>query len=124
MKVETLDELAAAFGRWRRKKRYIREGVPEELWERTLRAAQVYGTNAVAWATKVEHSRLVERAKTAKTKQREVPVFSRLSIAAPSAMRCPIAEVETATGVKLRVFEETEETLRLLLSLCGNGGAS
>ena len=64
MKVETLDELAAAFGRWRRKKRYIREGVPEELWERTLRAAQVYGTNAVARATKVEHSRLVERAKT------------------------------------------------------------
>ena len=124
MKVESLDELSAAFGRWRRNKRYIREQVPQELWERSLRSAQVYGTSAVARATRVEHSRLVERAKKSKTKHTDVPAFSQLSITAPSAKRCPIAEVETATGVKLRVFVETDETLSLLLSLCGNGGAS
>jgi hypothetical protein len=124
MNTETLDELAAAFGQWRRKKQYIRERVPQELWERALRAAGVYGTGAVARATRVEHARLIERYKKAKTKQRDVPGYSRLSITAPSAMGCPIAEVETVTGVKLRVFVETDETLSLLTSLCGRGGAS
>jgi hypothetical protein len=51
------------------------------------------------------------------------PVFSRLEIPAPSATPCPIAEVETVTGLKLRIFTPTQEMLGLLSSLCGIGDA-
>lgn len=121
MKVESLDELAGAFSRWRKKKRYIREAVPEELWVRVIRAAQIYGASDVARATRVEPSRLMERSKKAKPKQRDIPGYSQISITAPSEMSGPIAEVETATGVTLRIFVETDKTVSLLSSLCGKG---
>jgi hypothetical protein len=125
MKVDSLDELTAAFDRWRRKKRHVRERVPGELWERALSATRVHGTSAVARATKLEGSRLVKRGRKANKKSgAAVPAFSRLSITAPSAGSYPIAEVETATGLKLRIFTQTQETLSVLSSLCGIGGAS
>lgn len=134
MTVKSLTDLTAAFNRWRRNKRYIREQVPKELWEQAISATRVYGTGAVAQATKIQGSRLVDRNRKAqkkkirdrkaKTKRVDVPAFSRISIAAPSATTCPIAEIETAEGVKLRVFVQTDETLNLLSSLCGNTGGS
>ncbi|MFQ5592193.1 MAG: hypothetical protein ACE5HE_13605 [Phycisphaerae bacterium] len=124
MKVDSLDELTAAFDRWRRKKRHVRERVPGELWERALWATRVHGTSAVARATKLERSRLVERDKKASKSSAAVAAFSRLSITAPSAGTYPIAEVETATGLKLRIFTQTQETLSVLSSLCGIGAAS
>jgi len=124
MKVDSLNELKAAFDRWRSKKRYIRERVPDELWERALRASNVHGMTGVARATKIELSRLSERGKRSKTcRASAVATFSRLEIPAPSTTPCPIAEVETATGLKLRVFVQTRETLSLLSSLCGIGDA-
>jgi hypothetical protein len=120
-KVDSLDELRAAFNRWRRKKRHVRERVPDELWARALQAAHVYGTNAVARATKIENARL--RGKQSKGSA-SVPAFTCLDIAAPAAATHPIAEVETTTGLKLRIFAQTPETLGLLSSLCGIGGAS
>ena len=43
MKVETLDELKAAFDDWRSKKRHPREAVPLNLRRRAHRAIDVYG---------------------------------------------------------------------------------
>jgi hypothetical protein len=51
-----------------------------------------------------------------------MPSFSRVELAAPAASTRPFAEVETGAGLKLRLFVQTEETLRLLSSLCGVGG--
>lgn len=123
MKTDSLRELKAAFDRWRRRKRHVREPVPDELRERARRAIQVHGLKGVVRATKLERSRLVGRVKSKKKKKSRValPSFSRLGLTAPSAAS-PIAEVETATGVKLRIFAQTQETLSLMSSLCGIGG--
>jgi hypothetical protein len=52
-----------------------------------------------------------------------VPTFSRLDLSAPWASRPrPIAEVETGSGVTLRVFEQTAEMMGLLTAVCGLGG--
>jgi hypothetical protein len=123
MKVDSLDGLTAAFDRWRRKKSHIRERVPDELWERALRSARVHGIGAVARATKIEGRRLAKR-ESSRKKERATPTFTRLEIPRSSASTSPIAEVETATGLKLRVFTQTPETIGLLSSMCGLGGAS
>jgi len=122
MSVDTLDELTAAFERWRRKKSHARERVPDELWERALRASRVHGMKAVVRATKIERRRLV-RKDSSKFHERAVATFTSVEIPSPS-VTTPLAEVETATGLKLRVFTQTPETLGLLSSLCGLGGAS
>ena len=124
MKVGTLDELRAAFAKWRRKKRHVRERVPDELWERALQAARVHGINAVARATKLERDRLRARCGTSMAGSTAVPAFTRLEVTAPSAETRPIAEVETPAGLTLRIFVQTQETIGLLSSLCGTGGAS
>ena len=121
MKADSLKELKAAFDRWRRQKRHVREPVPDELWERACRAVRVHGLKGVVGVTKLERSRLVGRIESKKTRRATAPSFSRLELTAPSATT-PIAEVETATGVKLRFFAQTQETLTLLSSLCGMGG--
>jgi hypothetical protein len=122
MKADSLKELKAAFDRWRRQKQHVREPVPEELWERACRAVRVHGLKGVVRATKLERSRLVGKLKNEKRRRAAAPSFSRLELVAPSATTSPIAEVETATGVKLRIFAQTQETLTLLSSLCGMGG--
>jgi hypothetical protein len=124
MTEESLAELATAFENWRKNRRNLREPVPQALWEQTIRAIDVHGDHAVAQATKLQRSRIVERAKKSKNRGTEVPAYSRVSIAAPSEPGCPIAEVETAAGVKLRVFVQTRETVELLTSLCSDRGAS
>ena len=96
--------------------------MPDELWERACRAIGPHGLEGVVRATRLERSRLLGRVESKKTRRATTPSFSRLELTAPSTTP-PIAEVETATGVKLRVFAQTPETLTLLSSLCGMGGA-
>lgn len=122
MKTESLTELKAAFDKWRRKKRHVREPVPDELWELACRATRTHGLRRVVRATKIERSRLAGKLKSEKRCRPAVPPFSRLELAAPSAPNFPIAEVETTAGVKVRIFAQTQETLGLLSSLCGVGG--
>lgn len=132
MKIDSLDELKAAFSEWRRKKAHVRERVPEELRARALRASQQHGVTAVVGVTRVERTRLFRATPAARRRRRasaepkglpmSVPTFSRLELSAPSAARPrPIAEVETTSGVTLRVFEQTPETLGLLSAACGIG---
>jgi hypothetical protein len=122
MKSDSLRELKAAFDRWRRRKRHVREPVPDELRERARRAIQVHGLKGVVRATKLERARLAGKVKSKKTGRAALPSFSRLGLPVPSATTSPIVEIETATGVKLRIFAQTQETLSLMSSLCGIGG--
>lgn len=122
MKTDSLAELETAFVRWRKTKRHVREQVPDQLYARARRAVRVHGLTAVVRATKLERSRLVGKSKGEKTRVEAVPSFSRLELSAPSATSTPIAELETAKGLKLRIFTQTPETLSLLSSLCGIGG--
>lgn len=118
----SLKELGAAFENWRKNKRNAREAVPTTLWGQTLRAAEIYGATAVSQVTKVQRSRIVERAEKGKRTSMKVPPFSQVSILAPSVPSQPIAEVQTTGGLKLRVFVQTPEMLELLSSLCSTGG--
>ena len=134
MKVDSLAELRSAFAEWRSAKKYVREAVPEELLARARRATRQHGLTAVVGVTRVERARLF-RVRPARTKAQaatsakpkgvpgSVPTFSRLelSVAAAPSPR-PIAEVETGSGVRLRVFEPTPEMLGLLSAVCGFGG--
>lgn len=132
MKVESLEELKAAADDWRRKKRHAREAVPVELVERVRRTIGVHGLAGVVRATKIDRARLMagrtglgklsKRVNRRRVRAAAVPSFSRVEVVAPAATSRLFAEIETPTGLKLRVFAQTHETLGLLSSLCGVGG--
>jgi hypothetical protein len=132
MKVDSLDELRSVFAEWRRGKKYARVPMPEELLTRARRATEKHGVRAVVSVTRVERARLfrtrpsrMKALEPTNTKPRDVPAptFSRLELSAPSPpIPRPIAEVETGSGVTLRVFEQTPERMGLLSAVCGVGG--
>jgi len=101
----------------------------EELRARARRAIERHGMRAVVRVTRVEKGRLLRSRKAQDEKARgsearPVPKFSRLEVSAPSTPRLrPIAEVETGSGVTLRLFEQTPELMGLLSAVCGFGGA-
>jgi hypothetical protein len=127
MKVESLGDLTKAFEVWRRKKRHVREQVPDELLERARRAIGVHGLGPVTQATKIDR-RCLERDCAGRDKSREVrtaavPSFSRVELVPPvAATGQPFAELETPGGLKLRIFTQTEAVLGMLASVCGMGG--
>ena len=134
MQADALGELKHAFAEWRREKKHVREAVPEALLVRARRATREHGETAVVRVTRVERGRLFRAARShvkaaaAGTKlqasPRSVPTFSRLELSAPApwSPRRPIAEVETRSGMTLRVFEPTPEMMGLLTAACGIGG--
>ena len=137
MKVDSLEDLGFAFAKWRGLKKHAREPMPEELLARARRATKEHGVPAVVGVTRVERARLFRTApapmKAREATRREpegvsrsVPSFSRLELGAPSGPSAPrhrpVAEVETRSGVTLRVFEQTPEMLGLLSAACGFGG--
>ena len=131
MKIDSLDELRSAFAEWRRRKKHPREAMPEELRARARRAAEKHGVTAVVGVTRVERARLFRGSPTGRKaadekaagEPRSVPRFSRLELSAPSVPSPrPIAEVETGSGVRLRMFEQTPELMGLLRAMCGMGG--
>jgi hypothetical protein len=127
MKRESLDGLRANFEAWRRKKRYRQEPIPKALLATARRAARRHGSAAVARATKVDRGRLNVEGSGRRRMSRPVavhtPTFSRVALAAPAVVGRPFAELEMATGVKVRLFTQTDEVLEWLASLCGPGGA-
>ncbi len=130
MQVDSLDELKRAFATWRSKKKHAREPMPEQLLVRAREATKVHGVPAVVRAIRVERTRLFRGARTKQQERTEprsvpksVPAYSRLELSAPSVPKCqPIAEVETGSGMTLRVFEQTPEMMGLLSAMCGIGG--
>ena len=134
MKVDSLDELQAAFAAWRRQKKHPRETMPKELVARAHRAARKHGERAVVRVTRVERGRLFRQPLADETPQvpegkaaaqpRPAPAFTRVELSAPGAPPTPrpIAEVETGSGVTLRMFEQTPELMGLFSAVCGLGG--
>jgi hypothetical protein len=128
MSAVSLEELGSAFETWRKNKRNARELVPKALWEQTLLAVEIHGTLAVSRVTKIQRSRIVERAEKGKGKVKgkgktlTVPAFSQVTISPPSVPGSPVAEMETAIGLKLRIFVQSDEMVKLLLTLCSSGG--
>jgi hypothetical protein len=130
MKVDSLNELTVAFAEWRRGKRHVREAVPDRLLERARRGAEVHGVKEVVRAVRLERSRLFRnrpeersaQALTMRPAQPVIPAFSRLELPPPPCGAVPIAELETPTGLKLRVFAESAAMVGLVASLCGMGG--
>jgi len=124
MKRESLDGLKAAFEKWRSKKRHLREAIPAPLLERARRAARRHGPAAVARATRVDRGRLETGGRSRRARQpaaTRAPAFSRVELAAPVMAAQPFAELEMATGVKVRLFTQTDEVLGLLSSLLSPG---
>ena len=132
--MESLDGLKSAFSKWRRSKKHIREGIPDELIARAQRCVTTYGLASVARATGVDSSRLQQRKAAgpkvfAASKRRPqsggeaAPEFSRLELGAATLRSDPVVELETLSGVKLRLFAQTPEMLSLVAALCGVGGA-
>lgn len=127
MEVESLAGLKAAFEEWRSKKRHAREAVPADLVNRARQAARRHGPAAVARATKVDRGRLKTGRKSPggrRAPAARVPTFSRVELPGPVLAGRPFVEIETVTGLKLRLFAQTREALELVSSLCGVGGAS
>jgi hypothetical protein len=152
MKVDSLDELKSAFEEWRRRKRHVRESMPQELLARARRATKKHGVKAVVRVTRVERARLFRsrparvkapgargtnrpfRTKRARVKapggrgtkpkdvRGSVPTFSRLEVSAPSAPKRRPVAEVETSGVTLRVFEPTPEMMELLSAVCGFGG--
>jgi len=127
MENESLAKLKVAFEEWRSKKRHAREAVPVDLLKRARAAARRHGPMAVHRATKVDRGRL----KTGHSMSRggtrapvaRVPAFSRVELAAPASTSGPFAEVEMPTGLKVRLFTQTDAALELLSSILGPAGA-
>ena len=127
---ESLVELGEAFAAWRRRKRHVREAVPEALIARARAAARQHGPAAVGRATGVQRDRLVvARAERGGVARRSVasivPAYSRVEMAATAAPSSaqPFAEVEAPSGLKVRLFVESGGALGLLAALLGAGGA-
>lgn len=124
MEDESLAEIGAAFGEWRRAKRHLREAIPAELLRRARAVAHREGPVAVWRVTKVDRARLaVEGRVRGRSRRRgvSVPGFSRLTLPGPLAPALPFAEVEGPTGLKVRLFAPTAEAFGLLNSLLGGG---
>ena len=126
MVAESLDEIKLAFDAWRRSKKIRREPMPEVLVARARRAASVHGVGAVVKATKISYERLRSTNRTGKNKAAAAvaPSYSRVEVLAPASPVHPLVEIEMTSGMKLRAFVLSPETLGLLSSLCAAGGAT
>ena len=108
-------------------------GTDARSTERARRAAAVYGASAVTQAAKIDYRRLsegmavrknaVKGSVKANERPKTVPAYSRLEIPAREAPTRPLCEAETPSGVKIRVFSITPETIGLLSALSEPGRA-
>lgn len=124
MRVESLEELVAAFSDWRSKKRQPREATPDALVKRACRVAGVHGLGPVARAVKMDR-RLLEVPGAPGRAPRgpsAPPSYSRVEVVTPAATVRPFAELEMPSGVRVRLYSQTPEAMGLLASVCGTGG--
>ena len=104
----------------------MREKVPEELLRKAQRVAKTYGVNRVARAVKMDRRRL-EGPQTAASEENGTgpamtPSYSRMDLVGAAAPTRPVAELEMPSGIKLRLYVETQAVMGLLSSVCGAGG--
>ncbi len=127
MSVESLAALSAAFEKWRGGKRHLREAVPPELMERAHAASRRHGPAAVARATRIGRARLFRGGRKehrgSSVALVTVPRYTCVEVPVSIPASRPFAEVETVTGLKVRLFLESGESVGLLSALLGLGGA-
>lgn len=129
MELESLDQLKNAYVNWRKNKRHIREAVPADLLESTRRAAMKFGTSAVSRAIKMDWERMSKKksrsiSSSSRKNATVIPAYSRLPPLPPSlSVNHPLAEIESPSGMKLRIYSSGSEALALLSTFCSTGGA-
>jgi hypothetical protein len=127
VKVDSLEQLGAAFSQWRQKKGHRREATPADLVRRASAAVRVHGRGRVAQVAKIDGRRLSKGpgrgAQQGDVSQSALPSYSRLRLTPPvvEASR-PFAELEMPNGMRLRLYSGAEETMALLSSVCSAGG--
>jgi len=127
VKSDSLEQLRGAFGVWRAGKRHRQEKMPEELLKQALRAARKHGVARVVRVVKVDRRRLaggrasVRAERESQVRTPTAPSYSRLPLMGPSSSPPPFAELEMPSGVKLRLYSQTQEAIHLLTSMCSVG---
>jgi hypothetical protein len=123
MQEETLEDLREAYEEWRSKKKHTREGIPEELIERARRVAREHGRWRVARRMGIDSRRLARRPGEERGERAIAagPTYSRIELVG-AAIGGPFAELEMPSGIKVRLYEQTEEALGLLSAVCVVGG--
>lgn len=109
---ESLEELVVAFEQWRAAKKSRGAKLPEELLNRARKASETYGAWKVAVALKVRTHRLRQPPADAVRH----PTYSKIL---PKNFSKVFAEIETLKGFKIRFFEATPESLKVLAAVCG-----
>ena len=109
---ESLEELVVAFEQWRAAKKSRGAKLPEELLNRARNASEAYGLWKVAVALKVRPHRLRQVPANAVRH----PTYSKI---VPKTFSRVFAEIETMKGLKIRFFDATPESLKLLGAVCG-----
>ena len=134
MEIDSIETLRCAFEQWRTTKKHVREPTPSQLLIRARRCAKRHGVAEVVRATGVDYRKFRPVSSTEK-RAVDTPVdgletaeassvgFSRFELSAPSVAPQLIAEIESRSGVRLRLFQQTPEMIQLLGVLCGAGGA-
>ena len=122
MEYETLETLKVAFDDWRSKKRYPHESMPAELLARARKATREFGFGPVVRATKIGGIRWKNECcldkKDISSPQRS-PSYSMVNlVVSPEKLVQPFAEVETPTGLKVKLLGQSNEALHLIASLC------
>lgn len=115
MTVETLEELKFSFQSWRQKKQYRSQAIPEALLEQARAAVSKHGLAEVVRATGLAWNRISP--KKLNNSLRELPSYTRIEMSAPENAG-PLAEVESVSGHKLRIFSMGSGINELVSSFC------
>jgi hypothetical protein len=123
---ESLAGLRNGFNEWRKKRVSVTERVPEDLRSEVESAVKVHGVSRVARATGLSTSwfsaQRKRKVKVIRATGLPVPPYSRVELIPPVVRSSPVAEAETARGMKLRIYSITPESTELLSSFCRAGG--
>ena len=114
---KNLVQLASAFKNWRRHKVRRSDPIPKDLLAKARKIAYVQGVNRVAVALTLDPKRLRERDAVTKVGPVAKPVaYSRVELGPLKADQA-FVEVESLSGVKIRIFSVNADTLGMVMAL-------
>jgi hypothetical protein len=124
-KVNSLNKLRTDFDWWPKTEQSNQKAMPKTMNEKAQHSERLHKKKHAEKATGLKRSSVTEgrrdKNKRDKVEGTTLPSYSVVELVAPSEKNAPLAEVETPTGLKLRIFTSTQEMLDLLTSICGIG---
>jgi len=127
----TLEEAKQRFSVWRSQKKYVREPIPEELWDLALELSSSYGQSTVAYQLNINPRSLRHRCPSSPSQislsSEPSPGFVELSLSSVSSISCQRIEIERNDGHRLTLSAPANtpfsipEVIQLFL---GGGNAS